>query len=483
MAHLKNYIFSALGTPTQFNPAGNRSSLLTWASLNLLGGGKTVQEEVMRVQAEALAAADRQVTAWGIEHNEHGERADAYLYCVEVKPEGCDYFIPLAPTWLIGEKSKVVARWQRVPSSDHLQPNIAVVNDVELKLYKEKKKGATVVDSRVLDPLDFSRSWSVEALRGPEGLRRWTNEDVVPRQGDVIQERLYCIRWVDTEGKRRYAAPDDADLAREAKVLTLLRERFADWQRAGFIPSKSIPDSGAETDRLFRERGWTRWHHLFLPRQLLTHGLLAEISGKLATSKAAKGAFLLSLGRLANWDSRLCQWMANWPTNAQIMFSATKPSTPLFNYGHRPLSKLDTAWPLFTKTLNYKSNKGTVIHSDARDLSETCDFWITDPPYADAINYHELGDFFLSWYDKPLAKAFPEWIPDARAELAVRGDGEDFRRSMVDIYQNLARHMPDNGLQMVMFTHQNPAVWADLGMILWAAGTQSHRRLDDQHRN
>ena len=41
---------------------------------------------------------------------------------------------------------------------------------------------------------------------------------------------------------------------------------------------------------------------------------------------------------------------------------------------------------------------------------------------------------------------------------------------MVEIYQNLARHMPDNGMQMVMFTHQDPAVWADLGMILWAAG-------------
>ena len=44
---------------------------------------------------------------------------------------------------------------------------------------------------------------------------------------------------------------------------------------------------------------------------------------------------------------------------------------------------------------------------------------------------------------------------------------------MVEIYRNLARHMPDNGLQMVMFTHQDPAVWADLGMILWAAGLKA----------
>ncbi len=53
------------------------AGLLTWASLNLLGGGQDVQEEVMRVQAEVLATADRQVTDWGIEHNAQGERADA----------------------------------------------------------------------------------------------------------------------------------------------------------------------------------------------------------------------------------------------------------------------------------------------------------------------------------------------------------------------------------------------------------------------
>ena len=50
---------------------------------------------------------------------------------------------------------------------------------------------------------------------------------------------------------------------------------------------------------------------------------------------------------------------------------------------------------------------------------------------------------------------------------------------MVEIYKNLATNMPDNGMQMVMFTHQNPSVWADLGMILWAAGQkpQQHGQL------
>ena len=145
-----------------------------------------------------------------------------------------------------------------------------------------------------------------------------------------------------------------------------------------------------------------------------------------------------------------------------------------FNYSGRGFTKLVDTFPISTSPEEPRiHHQATIIQIDARDLRETCDIWLTDPPYADAVNYHELGDFFLAWYDKQLAMAFPDWTPDARAELAVRGDGEDFRRSMVEVYKNLARHMPDNGMQMVMFTHQDPGVWADLGMILWAAGLKA----------
>jgi hypothetical protein len=103
---------------------------------------------------------------------------------------------------------------------------------------------------------------------------------VVPRSDDIFQERLYCIRWVesyaDENGKpairRHYRAPTEQDLKREQKVLELLQERFHDWQEKGYIPSLPI-EPGEETTRLMRERGWTHWHHLFNPRQLLNLGL------------------------------------------------------------------------------------------------------------------------------------------------------------------------------------------------------------------
>ncbi len=448
------------------------AGLLTWASLNLLGGGKQVQNEVRRTQEAVFALTDKQISEWGIEHNDGGERAEAFLYCVEVKPEGCEYYIPLAPSWVISEKYRIVTTWKRVPGSDRLQATVVTVSEADLKLYKDKK-GATVGDGRVVDPFDANRTWSVEALRGPGGLRRWLNEDLVPRRDDVFQERLYCIRWGNSKGERRYAAPDETDLARETKLLELLRERFVDWQREGFIPSKAMPTDGDKTDEPIRTRGWTHWHHLFTPRQLLMHGLILSFYAK-QTSLNSRMSGLILMGKICDNNSRLCGWnphASKGPGSSNHVFTNQALNTPV-SYAGKCLA--DCAYEILkSDAIIPISASNSVSIADARDLTRECDLWITDPPYADAVNYHELGDFFLAWYEKQIAKSFTDWHSDARAELAVRGAGDDFRQSMVEIYRNLATNMPNNGLQMVMFTHQDPAVWADLGMILWAAGLKA----------
>lgn len=449
------------------------AGLLTWASINLIGGGKRVQDEVNRVQEKAFAAADRQITEWGIEQNDRGERADAYLYCIEVKPEGCNYYIPVAPSWVIAEKYRIVVAWERADQSDRLNPNVQAVSSSEFKLYKDKK-GATLIDGRVVDPLDPTRSWSIEALRGQGGLRHWSNDDVAPRADDILQERLYCVRWINGRGERRYSAPDIADLGRESKVQLLLQERFSDWQDKGFIPSRRIPETGSETDRLFRERGWTHWHHLFTPRQLLLHGLISECWNNLSSSREQSVAGLLALGRIANFDSKLCIWgtLQGGGIGGGVQTFSNQALNTLYNYQSRSIASIKTSGLSLGSSCEQRLS-GSVELVDARDISHECDIWVTDPPYADAVNYHELGDFFLAWQDRLLKLSFNEWTADARSELAVRGDGKDFRQSMVEIYKNLTLRMPSNGSQVVMFTHQNPRVWADLGMILWASGLKA----------
>jgi hypothetical protein len=114
-----------------------------------------------------------------------------------------------------------------------------------------------------------------------------------------------------------------------------------------------------------------------------------------------------------------------------------------------------------------------VALQDAREVGMPVDIWVSDPPYADAVVYHEITEFFIAWLRRGAPRPFDAWHPwDSRRSLAVQGTGARFRQSMVSAYGALARAMPGNGLQVVMFTHQDTAVWADLAAILWAAGLQ-----------
>ena len=465
------------------------AALLTWAALNIIGGGKEIARQVQEAQRKIFDAVDQQVTEWAIEHNEPGWRADAYLYCVEVTCPECGWRVPLAPSWVIAEKTNVVA--ELMPDESGRRFEIEIHEDVPAERMKQAKESGTVRDSRLWcphcdqdTPIDVIRRKGMGknpmACYHESGLRLWENDDLVTRPEDVFQERLYCIRWVeryqDTNAKgepaektrRHYCATTAEDLKREEWVLELLRERFVEWQEKGFIPGRRI-ESGDKTDEPIRTRGWTHWHHLFTPRQLLLHGLLAvEASHYTSTSTFAAG--LIGVGSVSNMNSRLALWNANYgKENTQQTFSNQALNT-LNNYVGRSLASLNGVFCYALEGTT--APRGLVRPLDARQsVMPQSDIWITDPPYADAINYHELSEFFLAWYEKHLPKLFPEWYTDSKRALAIKADDPvQFKQSMVACYRQLVKHMSDDGLQVVMFTHQDAAVWADLTMILWAAG-------------
>jgi adenine-specific DNA methylase len=266
---------------------------------------------------------------------------------------------------------------------------------------------------------------------------------------------------------------DDDDLRREDRALALLKERFAEWQEKGFIPSRAIERGGDKTEEPIRTRGWTYWHHLFNPRQLLMHGVFCKnIIGRNGYSGKSVSALGLAIAPATDRLARLCgvdPHKSKGPGSTNHVFLNQALNTQ-YIYGSRALSGLIKFYMTDFK-MCFKTNMlAQTFTADARNISRNNDIWLTDPPYADAINYHELTAFFLAWYEKHLPRAFPDWYTDTKKALAIRGSGEDFKRSMVDSYANLTKHMPDNGLQLVMFTHQDASVWADLAMILWAAG-------------
>jgi adenine-specific DNA methylase len=457
------------------------ATLLTWASLNIVGGSEEVAECVREAQEEVYDAVGKKITQWGIEHNEKGWRADAYLYCLETECPECGTDVPLAPSWVIGKRTNTIARLELDEATDRF--DIRIEEGVSKADVDTADDAGTVQNDRLQCPA-CGRATPMKAIRGDHqgengttnSLRKWQNEDVTPRPDDTFQERLYCVRWVETytgeddneHTRRHYRTVTDADRKREKKVLRLLEDRFEEWQAKGYIPSRQI-EPGKKTGELIRTRGWTHWHHLFSPRQLLVNGSFLAKADELLEQKAEIVGCLLGTAKCADWNGKLSFWdssAANEKVSHAFFNQALNPQN---SYASRAWSALDTSWKL--------SFPSAEIHGepysepgDTRSIDRDCDFWITDPPYADAINYHELSEFFLSWYEKPLRRLFPEWYTDSKRALAITGEEEEFRRDMVASYRNLVERMPDDGAQIVMFTHQDSSVWADLARILAASG-------------
>src|SRR5690606_39439965 len=60
-------------------------------------------------QAHAAAAINAEITALGIEHNARGDRAKAYLYCLETRCPPTGYMVPMLPRRVISRARKTIA--------------------------------------------------------------------------------------------------------------------------------------------------------------------------------------------------------------------------------------------------------------------------------------------------------------------------------------------------------------------------------------
>ncbi len=457
------------------------ASLLSWASLNIAGASDADIIRLREFQDKVYKCVDEQIRNLKIEHNEEGHRADVYLYCNEVECPECGYKVPLAPSWIIGNGSRTVAI---LSDNGNYAFDINIVQGATDEEIEQSKKSCTVRNGKVYC-LHCNLETPISSLRGDRknqdgnnvsGLRKWEKHEFIPREDDVFQERLYAIRYVgiyyDGNGNEKtrkyYISPSPSDLIREKKVIELLKDVFDDWQNNGYIPSCEI-EPGDKTDEPIRTRGWQYWHQLFNPRQLLLIGIYIKNILIYSADRKDLAIGILGVNKLCDWNSKLSIW-DNYAGNENVKNTFLNQAlNTSYNYGTRGFTQTITSWFFNINNFELKS-KSKVITNDARSNTEVCDIFITDPPYADAVNYHELTEFFLAWDKTLIEKAFPEWYADSKRVLAVKGTGQTFNDSMIEIYTNLANHMTENGTQVVLFTHQDVKVWSELAMILWSAG-------------
>lgn len=455
--------------------------MLTWGALNVVGADSERRDALEMAQQEVFAAVNDELRELGVETDAGGSRAKAYLYCLETRCPETGWMVPLLPSFVISPKHGAIAKL--VPDPEHKRFSIEVVNGVSAAKLAAAEHG-TVQDGDMVYQLDgVTHRTPIKTLRGDyraadgktaNRLRHWERNEFKPRLDDIYQERLYAIQWITAETldaprqETYFATVTEADLERERQVESIVAKHLAKWQADGLTPDMAI-EPGDETTRLFRERGWTHWHHLFNARQLLLQALL--LKHWRASPEAPFG--WLNVAKAADFNSKLCRWLQyqggglGGPTSTYY----NQALNTLYNYASR-------AWLGFGRS-SFKTDHVILPRADvdvrtspATIVPVDCEFWITDPPYADAVNYHEITEFFIAWLRKDPPKPFDKWLWDSRRALAIKGMDDDFRRGMVDAYKTLAGHMPADGMQCVMFTHQSTTVWGDLIGIFWAAGLQ-----------
>lgn len=445
--------------------------MLTWGAFNIIGTTPARQAEIEAAQAEVTAKLHAEIKALGIEHDDEGNRAKAYLYCLETRCPKTGWMVPMATSWIISKTRNVIAKL--VPDHANKRYEIEIESGASAADMNIAARG-TVTGGRLVHPINPDRSGvEIKTIRGdrPAGgnaLRPWTVEDYMPRPDDVFQERLYGCLWITKESLEKggrletfFASVSEADLTRERRVEALVRDNLAQWQAEGLVPDMPI-EPGANTSQPIWERGWTHWHHLFTPRQLHFFALFFRLYRE-------QGALsYVEVSKLLDRSAKCNKWSnSNGSTGQPTNVFDNQALNTFLNYGSYTSLNLTN---LLTSRFAMPVRPGQITSQQAKHIDTTCDIFVTDPPYADAVNYHEITEFFIAWLRKNPPPPFDRWTWDSQRSKAIKGKNVDFRRAMVDSYSAMTAHMQDNGLQVVMFTHQDAGVWADLAGILWASG-------------
>lgn len=468
-----------LGCDVEASDLNPIACMLTWGALHVVGGGAGERKRLVEECGSVVNQVQSTLMRLSVESDGAGWTAKVFLYCVEVRCRQSGWMVPMLPSRVISKASRAIA--VLVPIQAERRYAIDVLTGVSAGELQDAERGTVGRDSRfdeahlIHTVNGTTYKTKISTLRGdyqrPNGtvanvLRAWEKSDFAPRCDDLIQERLYCIQWTRSRpgaggDESEFRAITPADLERERIVCRYVDEHLRDWQARGWIPDSRIEIGGPPRYQgldLVRARGWTHWHHVFNPRQLLVAGLARAHTGA-ATS--------LALGTLLNCNSRLSRWHPgrDYVTETfdnQALNTIYNYAAQSFAYARRYFTDRYSSFVL--------AGDRSVRAGPASDLHSKIDLAVTDPPYGDAVKYEEILDFFIAWFRKNPPREFADWVWDSRRALAIKGEDEEFRRGMVAAYKRMTECMPDNGIQVIMFTHQSGAIWADMANIVWASG-------------
>jgi putative DNA methylase len=504
--------FSAIGN--DLNPV---AALLQKASIEYPQRyGSQLFDEFKQLSTEFRQRVGQVLAGYVPQPNAPDEMATSFVWARTVACPYCLGKVPLSPNWRLAPDGTGV---RLVPHSgtglgDHNRHcSFEIVSKAE-----EQSEGTVAGGDAVCPFPDCARAISGDdikrqALAGEMGDQLFA---VVYRRQSITKTKTgkNKIKWT-----RGYRSPEPGD-DNASDILARLAEKFPEWEASDAIPSERVPD-GSKTDEA-RRFGVDTWKDMFSPRQLLAHGVSAEllrkmvvedqVADRLTPARSAAFVYLsLALDKLLNWNARL----SSWNVNATTLRSVFDRHDFAFKWSYAEMALLiddmgfDWALSATGKALkeliemvgankrgdmldSVQSESGTISITNGSAASmphiadKSVDAVVMDPPYGANVMYAELSDFFYVWLKRTAGLVVPELftrrLADKDAEAvankahfkgqkgAARLADDDYRVKMEGIFAECRRVLKDDGIMTVMFTHKDTGAWDALAMSLMDAG-------------
>ena len=447
-----------------------------------------------------------------------------YLWARTVTCPYCEGLVPLSPNWRVapdGTGIRLDALLGDGPGSEGRVCSFEVVQS------KGRQSAGTVARGNGICPYaDCSR-----VIDGDEIKRQ--------AQTGAMGEQLYAVVYkerVRTKTKtgrirekwvRRYRAPRLQD-DNAAEIAERLTQKLPEWEALDIVPSETIGDV-SNYDRGHRLYGMCRWVDMFSPRQLLCHGVGAEVFREMLDAdveagsfddcrKAAYGYLALTLDTLLNYNNRAGRW-DNTIGRVRSIFDrhgfafvwSYAEMAPLvagvgYDWAIEKTDKCIDELVALVRPESAGNARGLLDAAEALPpqvpppVTITCksgdnlddiedgavDVVVMDPPYYDNVMYAELSDFFYVWLKRTAGHVFPELfrrkLTDKENEAVANPArfagqsgakalaGRDYQQRMAAIFAECRRVLKADGVMTLMFTHKATGAWDALTTGLIEAG-------------
>lgn len=453
-----------------------------------------------------------------------------YLYCRQVMCPHCGGQAPLLNSF-----------WLSKEDADKWAVRLNIHSKMQVDLEPYRLTGST--PRQLVAELDAG---TIDSGRGTcPHCQQVIDGNAIKAQGrgesshGKMEDRLFCVVAVRYQPKLkkdgsidRYASGDRkgeiktkkvrffrAPIQRDFDALKLSEKRLAEkwdhFERLDLIPTEDIPaghktgnegGSGSGTDKPLK-LGYTKWHHLFTPRQLLGHLTLMEGLQNLKPQildalgpdrgRAVITYLQFAIDKGLDYNSRQCAWHAlrgviahtftrhdysfKW-TFAEMVFAgphsgaAWALSQIVDAYGGMASLMAEVAADTDCQIINGSGAQMSCLADESVDLV------INDPPYYNNVMYSELSDYFYVWQKRSLRDLYPglleAYLTDKQSEAVANPYRDGSAASAKKQYETLMREMyaechrvtkPD-GRMVLMFTHKSQAGWETLTQALIDSG-------------